>query len=108
MKSLPAIVVMLALPPLTTAASGEFLRSEGNVPTVWIFKDADALRRFNKLKASATNDDGIMHSLATCKAPQGSKIEVRGSGHRTAFVRVVGGNVDGCEGTVPLGYVKKK
>ena len=107
MKRLP-MVVMLAVPLLTTAADAEVLRSDGNMPTVWIFKDADALRRFNKLKAGADNDDKVLGPLATCKVPQGSKVEVRGSGHRTAFVRIIGGNEDGCEGTVPLGYVRNK
>jgi hypothetical protein len=36
---------------------------------------------------------------------QGSKIEVPGSGYRTAFVRVVAGIAIGREGTVPIGAV---
>lgn len=104
MEKLPYLVAALAITSLATTTRAEVLRSDNNRPTVWVFKDADALRRFNKLKANAAVEEVAL--LTTCKAPQGSRIEVRGSGHRTAFVRVIGGSEDGCEGTVPLGYVK--
>lgn len=107
MEKLPSIVVVLAITLLPMKADAEVLRGDNARATVWVFKDADALRRFNKLKAP-TIDDGMVAPLVACEAPQGSRIEVRGSGHRTAFVRIIGGREDGCEGTVPLGYVKRQ
>lgn len=107
MERLPIIIAALLVTLLPVGADAEVLRSDNAKPTVWVFKDADALRRFNKLKAP-TIDDGVVAPLMACQAPQGSRIEVRGSGHRTAFVRIIGGREDGCEGTVPLAYVKRQ
>ena len=89
-----------------TTSDAKVLRNKHNSQTVWIFKDADALRRFDKRRSRAVYDDGVVAPLLSCKAPQGSKIEVLGSGHRTAFVRVVDGTAIGCEGTVTIGNVR--
>jgi len=50
-------------------------------------------------------DDAVVAPLLACKVPQGSKVDVLGSGYRTAFVRVVEGTANGCQGTVPKGNV---
>ena len=88
-----------------TASDAKVLRNKNSMPTVWVFKDADALRRFGKVANTAVYDEQVVAPLVACKVPQGSKIDVLGSGHRTAFVRVVDGIASGCEGTVPIGYV---
>jgi hypothetical protein len=67
------------------------------------FQDADALGRFGKVAKAA---DAVVTPLLACKAPQGSKVDVLGSGYRTAFVRVVEGSANGCQGTVPIGNVR--
>ena len=88
-------------------ACGKELRSKAASPLVLIFKGADELRRFNKLASSTANGDAGDPLLA-CRAPQGSRIEVLGSGYRTAFVRVIDGSALGCQGTVPIGSVKDR
>ncbi|WP_156944678.1 hypothetical protein [Bradyrhizobium sp. Ec3.3] len=91
----------------TTAASeAKVLRDKGNSPTVLIFKDAEALSRFSKLAVAASQNESAVGPLLSCRAPQGSKVDVLGSGYRTAFVRVVDGIAAGCEGTVSLGTLK--
>jgi hypothetical protein len=89
-----------------STSDAKVLRNKYNSQTVWIFNDADALRRFNKPRSSAVYDESVVAPLLRCKAPQGSKIEVLGSGYRTAFVRIVDGSANGCEGTVPIGNVR--
>jgi lysyl-tRNA synthetase class I len=89
-----------------TTGDAKVLRNKHNSQTVWIFKDADALRRFDKLRARAVYDESVVAPLLSCKAPQGSKIDVLGSGYRTAFVRIVDGSAIGCEGTVLIGNVR--
>jgi hypothetical protein len=88
-----------------TSSEANVLRNNTDSPMVLVFKDAEALSRFNGLTNAASHDESLVSSLLTCKAPQGSKIEVLGSGYRTAFVRVVEGSASGCEGTVPIGTV---
>jgi hypothetical protein len=89
-----------------TSSDAKVLHSKDNAPTVWVFKDADALRRFGKVAKAAVSDAAVVTPLLACKAPQDSKVDVLGSGYRTAFVRVVSGSANGCEGTVPLGNVR--
>jgi hypothetical protein len=89
-----------------TASDAKVLRNKHNSQTVWIFKDADALRRFDKLRSRAVYDESVVAPLPSCTAPQGSKIEVLGSGYRTAFVRIVDGSAIGREGTVLIGNVR--
>lgn len=93
---------------LVTRSEAKVLRDNTNSPTVLVFKDAGALSRFNNLTNTASHDESLLSPLITCKAPQGSRIEVLGSGHRTAFVRVVDGSATGCEGTVPIGTVSNQ
>jgi hypothetical protein len=77
----------LALIAVTAATSSDakVLRNKSNAPTVWVFKDADALRRFGKVAKAAVYDAAAATTLFACKAPQGSKIDVLGSGYRTAL-----------------------
>jgi hypothetical protein len=100
--------LVLAIPisvVVVTAGEAKVLRNNTNSPMVFVFKDAAALSRFNSLTNTGTDDESPLLPLLTCKTPQGSKIEVLGSGYRTAFVRVVEGSAAGCEGTVPLDAV---
>ena len=90
----------------TTSGEAKVLRNNSNASTVLIFRDADALRKFGKVAKAAVYDDTVVTPLLACKAPQGSRIDVLGSGYRTAFVRVVEGSSNGCEGTVPKDNVK--
>jgi hypothetical protein len=90
------------------AGEAKVLRSKDAAPTVLIFKDADALRRFGRLSGNAVQDGGAIELLLACKVPQGTNIEVLGSGHRTAFVKVIEGLAFGCEGTVPLLRVQER
>jgi hypothetical protein len=83
------------------------LRSKTGAATVLVFKGADELRRFDRLAGQASNSDAIEPLLA-CRAPQGSQIEVLGSGYRTAFIKVIDGPAFGCEGTVPLARVQER
>ena len=89
-----------------TASDAKVLRSTNRATTVRVFKDPDALRRFNRLSSIGFYRESVIAPLVSCKAPQGSKIEVLGSGHRTVFVRIVDGNANGCEGTVFIGSVR--
>src|ERR1700742_5214754 len=98
------IAGLIAVAAVTTS-DAKVLRNKHNSQTVWIFKDAGALRRFDKLRARAVYDESGVAPLLSCKAPQGSQIEVLGSGYRTAFVRIVDGSAIGCEGTVLIGNV---
>ena len=88
-----------------TASDAKVLRTN-RATTVRVFKDPDALRRFNWLSSVGFYRESVIAPLVSCKAPQGSKIEVLGSSHRTAFVRIVDGNANGCEGTVFIGNVR--
>ena len=97
-----ATLISLAL---VTNSEAKVLR-DNNSPIVLVFKDAGAISRFDRLTKTASRDESLLSPLLTCKAPQGSKIEVLGSGHRTAFVRVLEGSAAGCEGTVPIGTVR--
>ena len=96
------IASMITVAAVTTS-DAKVLRNKHNSQTVWIFRDADALHRFDKLRSSAVDDEGVVAPLPNCKAPQGSKIEVLGSGYRTA---IVDGSAIGCEGTAPIGNVR--
>jgi hypothetical protein len=98
---LAALIAVAAV----TSSDAKVLRNKNRAQTVWVFKDADALRRFGKV-AKAVYDDAVVTPLLACKAPQGSKVDVLGSGYRTAFVRVVEGSANGCQGTVPIGNVR--
>jgi hypothetical protein len=98
--SLATLISIAAVP----CSEAKVLRN--NAPAVLVFKDVEALSRFNRLKGNASGDESLLAPLLTCKAPQESKIEVLGSGHRTAFVRVIEGSAAGCEGTVPIGAVR--
>jgi hypothetical protein len=102
--ALMATAFGLAVP--VTDADAKVLRNNYSATTVFVFKDANALSRFNKLSSTALYHEGVLETLLTCKAPQGSKIEVLGSGYRTAFIHVVDGSAAGCEGTVPIGNVR--
>jgi hypothetical protein len=86
-------------------ARAKVLRNKTASPTVLVFKGADELRRFNELASSAANSDAVDPLLA-CRVPQGSGIQVLGSGYRTAFVKVIDGPALGCQGTVPIGRVQ--
>jgi hypothetical protein len=107
-RSLELVCLLVALISFAATTSGEakVLRSKGDAPAVLIFRDADALRKFGRLTDIAVHDDNIVTPLLACKALQGSKIKVLGSGYRTAFVRVAEGSANGCEGTVPKANVK--
>jgi hypothetical protein len=72
-----------------------------------VFKAADELRRFDRLARQSSNSDAIEPLLA-CRAPQGSQIEVFGSGYRAAFIKIIDGPAFGCERTVPLARVQER
>jgi hypothetical protein len=40
--------------------------------------------------------------------PQGTNVEVLGSGYRTAFIKVIDGLAYGCQGTVSLNRVQER
>ena len=103
----PFVIILPALVASTVASSAtaKVLRSQDGTATVYVFKDAYALDRFNKLPANALSDESLVQPLLTCKVAQGSNIIVLGPGYRTAFVRVTAGNASGCEGTVPVGNI---
>jgi hypothetical protein len=94
------LAMSLAIAAATTS-NAKTLRNN-NAPTVWVFKDADALRRFGKVANAAVYDEAVIGPLLACKVPQGSKVVVLSSGYRTAYVRIVEGSAQGCEGTVPI------
>ncbi len=50
-----------------------------------------ALSQYNKLTRAGSHKDNRLSLLLVCKVPQGSKIEVPGSGYRTAFSHVCRG-----------------
>ena len=110
MKRIPPslVITLLALVAATTAtgAHAKVLRSQDGAAPVYVFKDAYALDRFNKLPADSQSDDSLVQPLLTCKVPQGSRIIVLGPGYRTAFVRVTEGSANGCEGTVPANNIR--
>jgi hypothetical protein len=58
---------------------------------------AQQLRKFGKVASGAAHDDAVLTTMLACKAPQGSRITVLGSGYRTAFVRVVEGSANRCD-----------
>ena len=105
-SELACLVAVLISFAATTSSEAKVLRNKGNASTVLIFRDADALLKFGKVAKAAVYDDAIVTPLLACKAPQGSRIAVLGSGDRTAFVRVVEGSSNGCEGTVPKDNVR--
>jgi hypothetical protein len=92
---------------VATGCEAKVLRNKDGAPTVMVFKSADELRRFNKLANKQAGAD-IIESLLACRTPQGTRIEVLGSGYRTAFVKVVDGLSSGCQGTVPIGRVQEQ
>ncbi len=94
------------LATIATSSDAKVLRSNNNAPTVWVFRDADALRRFDKVVRAGVNDDAAVLKLVACKTAQGSRVDVLGSGYRTAFVRVAEGSASGCQGTVPKENVR--
>jgi len=87
-----------------TSADAKVLRSTARTAMVSVFRDAYALDRFSKLPDNARSD-ATVRSLLTCSVPQG-RIDVLGSGYRTAYVRVIDRSASGCEGTVPIGNVR--
>jgi hypothetical protein len=101
-----SLVAIFAIGPIDRV-SAKVLRSKTGAATVLVFKGADELRRFDRLAAQTSNSDAIEPLLA-CRAPQGSQIEVLGSGYRTAFIKVIDGPAFGCEGTVPLARVQER
>jgi hypothetical protein len=92
----------------TTGSEAKVLRSKDNASDVLVFKDADALRRFGKLTGNAVQNDSAIEPLLACRVPQGTNIEVLGSGHRTAFVKVIDRLAYGCQGTVSLNRVRER
>ena len=98
---LPALIAAAA----ATSSDAKVLRNKDNAPAVRVFKDAGALSRFGRVAKASVYDDAVVAPLLACKVPQGSKVDVLGSGYRTAFVRVVEGTANGCQGTVPKGNV---
>ena len=102
------ILFLLASPWVAATANAKVLRNNNSSPTVWVFKDANGLSRFNKLASTSFYNESAIAPLVACKAEQGSKVDVLGSGHRTAFVRVIDGSAAGCEGTVPIGSVRDR
>jgi|GraSoiStandDraft_5_1057265.scaffolds.fasta_scaffold16204_2 hypothetical protein len=53
------VCFLTAVIPATSWASGnaQVLRNKNNPQTVWVFKNADALRRFSKVASAAVYDD---------------------------------------------------
>jgi hypothetical protein len=100
-SGLICFLAMLIVMAAATTSDAKVLRNKNNAPTVWVFTDADALRRFGKMANAAVYDEAVIAPLLACKAPQGSKVAVLSSGYRTAYVRIVEGSAHGCEGTVP-------
>ena len=98
-----AILAMSLVIAAATTSDAKGLRNKNNAPTVWVLKDADAMRRFDKVANAAVYDEAVIVPLLACKVPQGSKVIVLvlGSGCPMAYVRVVGGDAQGREGTVP-------
>ena len=88
-----------------TSADAKVLRSTARTAMVSVFRDTYALDRFSKLPDNARSD-ATVRSLLACSVPQGSRIDVLGSGYRTSYVRVIDGSASGCEGTVPIGNVR--
>jgi hypothetical protein len=101
------LAALLAIAAVT-ASDAKVLRNKQNTAMVWVFKDSDALRRLEKVRNAAVYDQKVIAPLLACEAPRASKVEVLGSGYRTAFVRVVDGIANGCEGTVPIGNVRDR
>jgi len=103
-KALGLVCFLATLLVMATATTSDakVLRNKNNTPTVWVFKDADALRRFGKVANAAVYDEAVIAPLLACKVPQGSKVVVLSGGYRTAYVRIVEGSAQGCEGTVPI------
>jgi len=91
----------------TREVDAKVLRSKDSAVTIMIFKGADELRRFDKIAAKPGSADAI-EALLACRVPQGTSIEVLGSGHRTAFVKVIDGPASGCQGTVPKVRVQEQ
>jgi hypothetical protein len=86
-----AILAMSLVIAAATTSDAKGLRNKNNAPTVWVLKDADAMRRFDKVANAAVYDEAVIVPLLACKVPQGSKVIVLGSGCPMAYVRVVGG-----------------
>jgi hypothetical protein len=93
---------------VATGSEAKVLRSKDNASDVLVFKDADGLRRFGRLKGNAVQNDRAVEPLLACRVPQGTNIEVLGSGYRTAFVKVIDGLALGCQGTVSLNVVRER
>jgi hypothetical protein len=49
-----------------STSDAKVLRNKYNSQTVWIFNDADALRRFNKPRSSAVYDESVVAPLLRC------------------------------------------
>jgi hypothetical protein len=92
----------------TTGSEAKVLRSKDTAADVLVFKDADALRRFGKLTGSAVENASAIEPLLACRVPQGTNVEVLGSGYRTAFIKVIDGLAYGCQGTVSLNGVRER
>ena len=101
------LAISLVIAAVTTS-DAKVLRNKNNTPTVWVFKDADALRRLGKVANAAVYDEAIIAPLLACKVPQGSKVVVLSRGYRTAYVRVVEDDAQGCEGTVPISRLQNE
>jgi hypothetical protein len=91
----------------TGEVDAKVLRSKDSAAAILIFKGADELRRFDKIANKPGGADTI-ESLLACRVPQGTSIVVLGSGHRTAFVKVIDGPASGCQGTVPKVRVQEQ
>jgi len=87
------------------SADAKVLRASSGASMVLVFKGADELRRFSKLGSASRSETS---SLIACQVPEGSQIEVLGSGYRTAFVKVIDGPASGCQGTVPIKVVQDR
>jgi len=93
---------------VATGSEAKVLRSKDNASDVLVFKDADAMRRFGKLTGNAVENGSAIEPLLACRVPQGTNVEVLGSGYRTAFVKVIDGLAYGCQGTVSLNRVRER
>ena len=91
-----------------SGSDAKVLRTKGPASTVWVFKNADELWRFEKVARASVYDESKIEPLLACKVPQGTKIVVLASGYRTAYIRVAEGSAQGCEGAVPLARVKEE
>ena len=67
-----------------SGSDAKVLRTKGPASTVWVFKNADALRRFERVAQASVYDEGKSEPLLA-KVPQGSKIVVLAAIERHIF-----------------------